>query len=59
VIGVVPKNGETATSNGLSRKRLCCFVQAVICLGSESKDKQLAKSSANESSVRSCAANFS
>jgi len=59
VIRVVLKDSETATSDGLSRKRLCCSVQAAIRLSSESKDRQLAKSSANKSNVCSCAANFS
>ena len=59
VIGVAPKDGETATGDGLSRKRLCRSVQAAIRLSSESKDRQLAKSSANKSNVCSCATSFS
>jgi hypothetical protein len=59
VIGVAPKNSETATGDGLSQKRLCRSVQAAIRLSSESKERQLAKSSANESNVRSWAASFS
>jgi hypothetical protein len=52
VIGVVPKDSKTAKGDGLSRKRLCCSVQVAIRLSSESKDRQLADSSANKSNVR-------
>jgi hypothetical protein len=59
VIGVAPKDGETTTGDGLSQKRLCRSVQATIRLSSESKDRQLANNSANESRVRNWAASFS
>jgi hypothetical protein len=59
VIGVVPKDGETAKDDGLSRNRLCCSVQAAIRLSSVSKDRQLAASSANKSRVLNWAASFS
>ena len=59
VIGVAPKDGETAIGDGLSRKRLCRSIRAAIRLSSESKDRQLAESSANESNVRNWAASFS
>jgi hypothetical protein len=59
MIRVAPKDSETATGDGLSRKRLCRSVQAAIRLSSESKERQLAESSANESNVCSWAASFS
>jgi len=49
-VGVpAPKDAKT---DGLSRNRFCCSLQAAILLNSVSRDKQLADSSANVLRVR-------